>query len=257
MTDGAVPPETIEGLADELRAADHAVALTGAGVSTASGLPSFRGDDGIWEEEFDPAEFRYARFTADPEGFWRDRVELHEHMYGADVGPNAAHEALADLESAGLLDAVVTQNTDGLHDAAGTEAVVEIHGNAQRAACQSCGERVDAGPVYDRVRDGEVPPRCVDCGGILKPNVVLFGQQLPDGALQTAQNHAREADVFLAVGSSLTVEPAASLPRVAGNSGATVVIINLDETNFPGQADYELRADVTEVLPALVDALEQ
>ncbi len=255
MTDGAVPRETIDALAEELAAADHAVVLTGAGVSTASGLPSFRGEDGIWGAEFDPSDFQYARFTADPEGFWQDRLDLHEYMYSEGIRPNAAHEALVDLEDRGILDAVITQNTDGLHEAAGSESVVELHGNAQRAACQSCGKRTDAGPVYDRVREGEVPPRCPDCEGILKPDVVLFGQQLPDGALQTAQNHARDADVFLAVGSSLTVEPAASLPRVAGNRGATVAIMNLDETEFPGQAEYDLRTDVTETLPALTDAL--
>jgi len=257
MTDGPVPRETIDALADDLAAADHAVALTGAGVSTASGLPSFRGDDGIWGTEFDPTDFQYSRFTSDPEEFWRDRLDLHEYMYGEEVEPNAAHEALADLESTGVLDALVTQNTDGLHDAAGSESVVELHGNAQQAVCQSCDRRTDAETAYEHVRDGEVPPRCPACDGILKPDVVLFGQQLPDGALQTAQNHARTADVFLAVGSSLTVEPAASLPRVAANRGATVAVVNLDETDLSGQADYDLRADVTEALPALVEAVEE
>lgn len=251
MTDSSLPTEEIDALAADVVAADHVVALTGAGISTASGLPSFRGEDGIWGNEFDPADFQYSRFQSDPAGFWRDRIELHERMYGDNVEPNAAHEALATLQTAGVLDGLITQNVDGLHAAAGSDAVLELHGNAQRAVCDSCGKRVDAGPVYERAREGELPPRCSECDGVLKPDVVLFGQPMPDGALQQAQHHARDADVFLAVGSSLTVEPAASLPRVAANRGATVAVINLDETDVSEQAKYDIREDVTTVLPAL------
>lgn len=245
------PTADIEAIAEELLAADHAVALTGAGVSTASGLPSFRGEDGIWKTEFDPADFQYGRFTSDPAGFWRDRVDLHERMYGEDVEPNAAHEALATLERVGTLDAVITQNVDGLHAGAGSDAILELHGNAQRVACESCGARFDAAPAYEQARAGDVPPRCEACGGLLKPDVVLFGERLPEGVLQEAQEHAREADVFLSVGSSLTVEPAASLPRVAAGRGATLAVVNLEETGASGRADYDLRADVTEALPAI------
>ena len=251
MTDSSLPGETLDALADDIAAADHVAALTGAGVSTASGLPSFRGEDGIWGSEFDPADFQYSRFQSDPAGFWEDRIELHDRMHGGDVTPNPAHDALAALQGLGTLDGLITQNTDGLHAAAGSEGVLELHGNAQRAVCQSCGNRVDAGPVYDRAREGEVPPRCETCEGVLKPDVVLFGQSLPEGALQQAQRHAREADVFLAVGSSLTVEPAASLPRVAGQRGASVAVVNLDETGVSERAEYDIRADVTEVLPAV------
>jgi NAD-dependent deacetylase len=247
--------DTIEAAARELGEAHHAVALTGAGISTASGLPSFRGDDGIWGEEFDPADFHYSRFKSDPAGFWRDRVDLHETMYGGDVEPNAAHAALADLEAAGTLDALITQNVDGLHEAAGSESVIELHGNARRVACESCGRRVSGEPFYEQARDGDVPPRCESCGGILKPDVVLFGEQLPTGALQQAQKHARRADVFLAIGSSLTVQPAASLPRVASQRDATLVVVNLEETPLSDEATYDLRADVTEVLPALADTV--
>lgn len=248
-------PGDIEDVADALRRADHAVALTGAGVSTASGLPSFRGDDGIWGNEFDPADFHYSRFVSDPAGFWRDRVDMHEAVYGGDVDPNPAHEALAALENEGVLDAVITQNVDGLHATAGSESVIELHGNAKRVACESCGRRYDADPFYEQAREGEVPPRCESCDGVLKPDVVLFGEQLPQGALQEAQNHARDADVFLAVGSSLTVQPAASLPRVASGHDGTLVVVNLEETPLSETADYEFRADVTDVLPALSDAV--
>jgi NAD-dependent deacetylase len=251
MTDSSLPTDDIDALAADIATADHVVALTGAGVSTASGLPSFRGEDGIWGNEFDPADFQYGRFQSDPGEFWRDRIDLHDRMYGDDIEPNAAHDALADLQTRGTLDGLITQNVDGLHEAAGSEAVLELHGNAQRAVCDACGRRLEAGPVYERARDGELPPRCADCDGPLKPDVVLFGQPMPDGPLQQAQHHARDADVFLAVGSSLTVEPAASLPRVAASRGATVGIVNLDETGLSKNADYDIRADVTTALPAL------
>jgi NAD-dependent deacetylase len=251
MTDSSLQEKRIEALADDIAAADHVSALTGAGVSTASGLPSFRGNDGIWGEEFDPADFRYSRFQSEPAGFWRDRLELYDHMYAEDIEPNAAHDALADLQTMDVLDGLITQNTDGLHGAAGSERVLELHGNVRRAVCQSCGRRVDADPVFERAREGELPPRCGECEGVLKPDVVLFGQSMPEGVLQEAQRHARDADVFLAVGSSLTVEPAASLPRVAARRGATVAVVNLDETGLSA-ADYDIRADVTDALPALV-----
>lgn len=248
MTDG-LPTADLDALAADIATADHVAALTGAGVSTASGLPSFRGADGIWGDEFEPADFQYARFESDPAGFWQDRIELHDRMYGDDVEPNAAHDAFADLQSTGALDGLITQNVDGLHAAAGSERVLELHGNAQCAVCTSCGKRLDAAPVYERAREGERPPRCENCDGVLKPDVVLFGQSMPEGVLQQAQRHARDADVFLAVGSSLTVEPAASLPRVAANRGATVAVVNLDETDVSDRATYDIRADVTAVLP--------
>jgi NAD-dependent deacetylase len=222
MTDERTPADaerdTTEAIAAALTAADHAVALTGAGVSTASGIPDFRSEDGIWSD-YDPADFEYGRFRADPAAFWRRWVGLRASVYAADADPNAAHEALADMEQAGVLDSVLTQNIDGLHEEAGSASVVRLHGNGQNAVCVDCGVRVDADPVHERVADGETPPRCDACGGTLKPDVVLFGQQLPEGALRSARDHARRADVFLAVGSSLTVEPAASLPRIVARRG--------------------------------------
>jgi NAD-dependent deacetylase len=248
----------VEAAAADLGAADHAVALTGAGVSTASGIPDFRSEGGIWDQ-YDPAEFRYSRFRADPEGFWRERVDVHELVYGVDPDPdpNGAHEALAKLERVGVLDAVVTQNIDGLHAAAGSETVVELHGNAEHVVCDSCGTRLAAEPVRERVDGGEVPPRCDACGGVLKPDVVLFGESLPPAAQQQARRHASRADAFLVVGSSLTVEPAASLPRVAARNGAVLVVVNLEETPLSGRADYDFRADVTELLPALAESVRE
>jgi NAD-dependent deacetylase len=240
-------------LVDLFRAADRAVALTGAGVSAASGVPTFRGNGGVWTTEFDPDDFRYRRFRSDPAGFWADRVALHDALFGHDPEPNAAHEALARLERAGHLGAVVTQNTDGLHAAAGSERVVELHGSARRVACEDCGERRDAEPVRDRAAASDLPPRC-DCGGVLKPDVVLFGERLPGDVLSTARRRTRESDLLLAAGTSLTVEPAASLPRLAARDGR-VAVVNLDGTPADDCADAVLRADVTEVLPAVADAV--
>ena len=245
----------IDAVATALRDANHVVALTGAGISTASGIPDFRSEGGIWET-FDPAEFHYSRFKSDPATFWDRRVEMHEAVYGGDVEPNAAHGALAALETQGVLDAVLTQNIDGLHHEAGSESVVELHGSAERVVCERCGERTDAEPVRQRVDDGELPPRCDSCDGVLKPDVVLFGEQLPKLQLQRAREHARDADVFLAIGTSLSVQPAASLPRTATRTGGTLVLVNLETTPVSTLADYEFLADVTAVLPALVDAIE-
>jgi NAD-dependent deacetylase len=243
----------VDALAADLEGAETAVVFTGAGVSTASGIPSFRGDDGVWEAAFDPEDFRYGRFRSDPAGFWADRLDLHDALFGGDPAPNAAHEAIAAMEAAGVVDAVVTQNTDGLHAAAGSERVLELHGTARRVVCQRCGDRADAAEARARARAGELPPTC-DCGGVVKPDVVLFGEQLPRETLREARRLADAADVFLAVGSSLRVEPAASLPRRAAEGGV-LAVVNLDPTDQDGLADYCLRADVTAVLPRLAEAL--
>ncbi len=247
--------DALDGLARDLAASDHAVAFTGAGVSTASGIPDFRSEGGIWETH-DQRDFHYSRFQAEPGEYWADRLELRESLYGdGDVTPNPAHDALATLESDGRLASLITQNVDGLHEAAGSESIIRLHGTGSRVACESCGATFPADPVHDRAAAGELPPTCSDCGGVLKPDVVLFGESLPMGALNAAKRHARDADVFLAVGSSLTVEPAASLPLEAARNGATLAVVNLDSTSVSGRADYDLRADVTEVLPALVDRI--
>jgi NAD-dependent deacetylase len=244
--------DTVASLAAEIRAADSVVALTGAGVSAASGIPTFRGDDGVWNE-FDPNSFHRRRLDADPEGFWRDRLDLRAAFYGdIDPEPNAAHTALATMESEGPLAAVLTQNVDGLHTAAGSERVVELHGTHRRVRCDDCGHREPADPVFERASEGTLPPRC-DCGGVYRPDVVLFGESLADSVLQEAQRLARESDVFLAVGSSLSVRPASLLPRIAAESDATLAVVNFDPTPQDERADYLIRADVTAVLPALAE----
>ncbi|WP_129115707.1 SIR2 family NAD-dependent protein deacylase [Halegenticoccus tardaugens] len=248
--------DDLAAVADALTEADVAVALTGAGVSTASGVPSFRGEGGIWRTEFDPGDFRIGRFDADPAGFWRDRLRLHEAMFPESVAPNAAHEALARLEREGFLDAVITQNTDGLHAEAGSDRVLELHGTGARVVCRDCGRREEAAPVRERVRTGELPPRCDGCGGVYKPDVVLFGEALPRETFAEARRLAADSDVFLAVGSSLTVEPAASLPGVAAEGG-TLVLVNREETPYSDRAHAEFRADAAATLSKLAELVSR
>ncbi len=252
--------DALDSLAAAVRIADTTVALSGAGVSTASGIPSFRGENGIWAE-WDPKAFHRRRLDADPAGFWADRVELRAELVGGDPEPNAAHDALAAMEADGHLEAVLTQNVDGLHTAAGSDRVVELHGSNRRVRCDDCGATEPAEPVFDRAADAasagadaSLPPRC-DCGGIYRPDVVLFGEALADAVLSEAQRLARESDVFLAVGSSLSVRPAALLPKIALEAGATLAVVNFDATPHDEAADYLFREDVTTVLPALRDRL--
>ena len=253
--------DALGSLAAAIRTADTTVALSGAGVSTASGIPSFRGEDGIWNE-WDPKSFHRRRLDADPAGFWRDRLALREALTGDDPEPNAAHDALATLEADGRLDAVLTQNVDGLHTVAGSDRVVELHGTNRRVRCDDCGATEPAEPVFDRVADcasggtgsRSLPPRC-ECSGVYRPDVVLFGESLADTVLEEAQRLARESDVFLAVGSSLSVRPAALLPSIATDAGGSLAVVNFDETPQDGAADYLFREDVTAVLPALSERL--
>jgi NAD-dependent deacetylase len=241
--------DAIATAAEAIRRAGTVVALTGAGVSTASGIPDFRSEGGVWDR-YDPADFRLSRFESDPAGFWRDRADLVEELHG-DVAPNAAHEALAGLERDGHLDALITQNVDGLHAQAGSEDPIELHGTGERVVCRECDRRFDATPAYESARTGDVPPRCRDCGGVLKPDVVLFGERLPGEAIERARARARAADCVLVAGTSLTVEPAASLPRTAVETGAALVVVDREPTPVSDLADVDLRADVTDALPRL------
>jgi NAD-dependent deacetylase len=243
--------ERVATLAEAIADADTAVAFTGAGVSTSSGVPDFRSDGGLWER-YDPSAFTRRGFDADPAGFWRTWREIADEVGLDDVEPNAAHGALADMVERGTLDAVLTQNADGLHQTAGTpdDAVLELHGSTRRAVCGDCGGRH---PTDDLGLD-DPPPRCPDCGGTMEPDVVLFGDPLPEHALYRSHALAEDSDVFLVAGSSLTVEPAAGLPRTAADRGATLAVVNRDPTPLDGRADHVFHEDVVDVLPALRDA---
>jgi NAD-dependent deacetylase len=240
-------------LAAAIDEARSAVALTGAGLSTASGVPTFRGEDGLYEE-FDESAFALRRFETEPDAFWRDWLSLHEHFFDDTIAPNAAHDALAALERDGQLDAVLTQNVDGLHRAAGSESVVHLHGTGSTATCQDCRDVVDVTVANEIVEKTDAAPTC-DCGGVYKPDTVLFGERLPADALATARRHAARADLVLAAGSSLTVDPAASLPAATQREGGEVAVVNLETTRYADSAAYAFRDPVEDVLPALVDVL--
>jgi len=249
-----VPDDAHESARAALAAADELVAFTGAGVSTASGLPDFRGDDGLWTE-FDPQDFRYERFLDDPEGFWELRAELTRALNLDEAEPNACHEALAEAYRHGHLEAVVTQNIDGLHQQAGVpdEDVIEVHGSTRRTRCLDCDARAPIEDALAAVDDGDLPPACHACGGVVKPDVVLFGEQLPREAFGRAQRLCERADAVLVAGSSLTVWPAAGLPERTLQTGGDVVVVNLDDTKLDARADAVVRAPVEEAVPALLD----
>ena len=244
----------LEQVAAWLTASRSTVALTGAGISTESGIPDFRGPQGVWTR--DPkaearADIRY--YLSDPHvrrDAWRTRLD---HP-GRTAQPNAGHRALAELEGIGKLQLLVTQNIDGLHLDAGTSParLVEIHGTTRDYVCLACGDRGPMEQALERVRAGEQDPACLSCGGILKSATISFGQQLVAEDLARAERAAAGADVFLAIGTSLTVYPVAWLPERALAGGARLVIINAEPTPLDGRAHAVLRGQIGEVLPAII-----
>ena len=239
-----------------LAEASTTVVLTGAGVSTESGIPDFRGPNGIWTR--DPRAERLSNigyYVADPairREAWQRRLD--HPAWGA--RPNAAHRALAALDAAGRIALLVTQNIDGLHLAAGSspERTIEIHGTMRDTGCLACGDRRPMRETLDRVRAGEPDPACLACGGILKSATVSFGQNLDPELLARAEAAAREADLFLAVGTSLTVYPVAGLPERTLAAGGRLVIVNAEPTPLDRRAAAVLRGQAGEILPALASA---
>lgn len=251
MTTDNQPIDRVRAWVDESR---RIVVLTGAGISTDSGIPDFRGPQGVWTRN--PAAERLAtidNYLADPEirrTAWQNR--LHSPAWHA--RPNRGHEAIVALERRGLLHALVTQNIDELHQIAGNspELVIEVHGTIRRAMCWSCGRRYPMHEILDRVRAGEDDPACSDCGGILKSDTISFGQALVPQVIDRAMRVAAQADLLLAVGSTLQVFPAANVVPVAKEAGARVVIINAEATGMDDLADVLLTGAIGELLPAIV-----
>jgi NAD-dependent deacetylase len=231
--------------------------LTGAGISTDSGIPDYRGPDGVWTR--DPAlvaAFTYRSFMADPQvraTFWRAYVGHSAWQ----ARPNAAHRALAELERGGVAVRILTQNVDGLHQAAGSSArkVLELHGTLHEVVCTGCGERTPSLPTLDRVAAGDGDPRCAACGAILKLAVVLFGEHLDPGTAGLAERIAAHSELLLVVGSSLLVEPVASLCAVAANAGRPLVIVNRDPTPYDDIATAVIRDPIGEAVPRICAAL--
>jgi NAD-dependent deacetylase len=251
--------EHLQTIADWIAGAGSVAVLTGAGVSTASGVPDFRGPKGLWTR--DPKAERLANidvYVSDAEvrrEAWRRRLESADRA----VAPNPAHHALVALERLGRLDRLVTQNVDGLHQDAGSDPdrVVEIHGTVREATCLDCSWRGPMRPVLDRVRAGEADPACAECGGMLKSATVSFGQALDPDELQRAHEAAVGCDVFLAIGSSLVVYPIAMLPQVALEAGARLAVLNGEPTPYDDRAHAVLAGDVSSTLPRIAELVRR
>jgi NAD-dependent deacetylase len=233
--------------------ATRIVALTGAGISTESGIPDFRGPQGVWTKNPKAEKLSNIHYyMSDPDvrkAAWQQRL-VHPAWHAT---PNSGHRALVDLEQSGRLHAVITQNIDGLHQRAGNSAdkVIEVHGTVHEYICMRCGDRGPMQVVLDRVRGGEDDPPCTDCGGILKSATISFGQALVPEVIERAMDAASESDVFLAIGSTLQVFPVAGAVPRAKSAGARIVILNAGPTGFDDMADVVIREQIGEVLPKL------
>jgi NAD-dependent deacetylase len=244
----------VERVGEWVRAAQRIVALTGAGISTESGIPDFRGPQGVWTTN--PKAERLSNihyYMSDPEVrrlSWQSRLEHPAWQ----AQPNAGHRALVELEQRGTLHALVTQNIDGLHQLAGNsvDVVIEVHGTLRDVMCMACSWRGPMGPVLDRVRAGEADPECQSCGGILKSATISFGQPLVPEVIDRALRAVESAELLLAIGTSLQVYPVAGLVPMANAAGARVVIVNAEPTPFDDIADAVLRQPIGEVLPSIV-----
>jgi NAD-dependent deacetylase len=244
----------MEKLVGLLRAGQRILVFTGAGISTGSGIPDFRGPEGVWKRRQPVYYHDFMRSEAARVEHWDYKLEGWPAF--RDARPNATHKALARLEQAGKVLAVVTQNIDGLHARAGTspERLIELHGTNAFVECQSCGKRSEPGPHFEAFRKTRRPPVC-ECGGFLKPATISFGQNLRNEDLERAQEAATRADLVVALGSTLSVYPAANIPLIAAGKGAPYVIINRGPTEHDGLPEVTLRleGDIEDVWPAAVE----
>ena len=240
-----------------IKGAGHVTVLTGAGISTDSGIPDFRGPQGVWTKDPDAEKLSsIEHYMADPEIRKRAwQLRLSHPAWGASPGPG--HLALAELEQRGCLHTLITQNIDGLHQAAGSspDVLIEIHGTLREVMCMECDERAPMEKALERVRAGEDDPACKTCGGILKSATISFGQELVAEDVARAQRAAQASDVFIAIGTSLTVYPVAYLPQIATSAGARLVIVNQQPTPYDAEADAVFNAPISEVLPALAASI--
>jgi NAD-dependent deacetylase len=246
MKDIAYQTDTLAAL---ILKAKKVVVFTGAGVSTESGIPDFRSPGGIWSK-YDPDEFTYQRFIADPEARKKQWKILAESGFFAEAKPNLTHYAIAELECLGKLDCVITQNVDNLHQKAGVpdDKVFELHGNMRWVVCLNCSRRYPFEQIKARLDQGEEEPHCELCHGILKPDAVFFGEQLPQKTLMEATYHSQNCDLFIVIGSTLVVYPAAYMPMYAKNAGAKVAIINLMPTDFDQYATVVIHGKAGEIM---------
>lgn len=242
-------------VADWIRQAKNTVAFTGAGISTPSGIPDFRSEEsGLWENVDPQLVASIYGFRKNPKAFFDWVRPLAKKTI--DAQPNAAHLALAHLEKTHRLSAIITQNIDMLHSRAGNTSIFELHGHMRLATCIRCFKEYDGVPIIKQVLDDGVVPRCPDCDGVLKPNVILFGEQLPYDQMMGAKNAAKIADLLIVIGSSLEVAPASDIPLIAKRNGAKLVIINLEPTIIDNYADIVIAGDAAEILPKIMHYLD-
>lgn len=236
-----------------LRTARRGVAFTGAGISTESGIPDFRGPQGVWTTE---TPVYYQDFMASREArvrAWERAARMFKRC--SEARPNAGHRAIAELQRRGHISTVVTQNIDGLHHDAGSTNVIELHGTNRFAACQMCWKDWPIAEIVARWEQGDKAPECEACGGPIKTRTISFGQSMPVREMERAAEASMAADLYISIGSSLVVEPAASFPRLAKQSGARLVIINNQETPLDDLADLVIREQIGSTLSAVVEAL--
>ncbi len=250
----------IEAAAELIASSEHVVVLTGAGISKESGIPTFRGKDGLWTLNGEPPLNQYQTFEQDPRRWWEHRIEQQSDPDALasrfrDSEPNDAHYALVRLEAAGAISHVITQNVDNLHRRAGQQSLTEIHGNTRWLRCVDCGSRW---PVEEFPVDLEaLPPRCTrrGCEGIVKGDGVMFGEPIPADALARCEMESRLADCFLLVGTSAVVYPAAAFPQMAARRGVPLIEVDPEQTVLSDIVEYALRGPAGEVLPRLADAI--
>ena len=248
----------INRVADLIVKAERVVVFTGAGVSTESGIPDFRSPGGIWER-FDPDDFTYQKLISSPEARKKWWQIFQERGLTTDAEPNPVHLALAELDKLGKLDCLITQNIDSLHQKGGLpdDKVFELHGNMSWIVCLGCGRRYPAEQIQARLDEGEEIPECESCQGILKPDIVLFGEALPEKVFEEASRRSSHADLFMVIGSTLIVYPAAYMPVYAADSGAKLVIINLSSTPMDKQASVLIKAKAGETMAKVIERVRE
>lgn len=243
--------DQLQPVADLVRQSNKLVVFTGAGISTESGIPDYRGPNGVWKTNRIPTMDDVRSDPESRERHWQERRHRFPEMQS--VQPNAGHRAIQSLERAGKVSAIVTQNIDGLHQKAGSDPdkVLELHGSSHRIRCTSCGREYPAIDIHQRLEHGESDPRCEHCGGVLRTSTILFGESLPEAILRRAVEASAESDMMLVVGSSLVVKPASQLPVVARKRGARLVIVNREPTPLDEIAHAVIRGEAGPVLETL------
>jgi NAD-dependent deacetylase len=251
--------EQLKHIAQWIVTSKRVIVFSGAGLSTESGIPDFRSPGGVWDK-YNPEDFYFQNFLASEnsrEKYWQMATEMWEPIKNAQ--PNLAHLAIAELEKLGKLDCVITQNIDGLHFRAGNseEKVIQLHGTATFVSCLNCQKRYNRDVIQERIKKGQKAPRCDECGGLLKPATISFGQSMPEKETQEAYHRSSICDLFMVVGSSLVVQPAASMPLVAKRNRAKLVIINRDPTPYDDTADLVIHGQAGPTMASILEQVKQ